>query len=103
MIIQHKALMSLKQKATALLLPCRIKMTANLRTLTCQREKPPSFLALNLRASPPTAIGLADEFIQVPMVGFTESLNISVSAAICIHYLTAGLRKSSLPWQLNRR
>jgi tRNA (guanosine-2'-O-)-methyltransferase len=49
----------------------------------------------------PTAISLAEEFVQVPMVGFTESLNISVSAAICIHQLTTILRKSSLPWQLN--
>ena len=25
---------------------------------------------------------LADEFVKIPMVGFTESLNISVTAAI---------------------
>jgi len=49
----------------------------------------------------PEAISLADEFIQVPMVGFTESLNISVSAAICVHHLTSALRKSALPWNLS--
>ncbi len=46
------------------------------------------------------AVSLADEFIQVPMVGFTESLNISVSAAICIHHLTSSLRRSTLSWRL---
>jgi tRNA (guanosine-2'-O-)-methyltransferase len=29
-------------------------------------------------------LGRADGFIKIPMVGFTESLNISVSAAIII-------------------
>ena len=36
----------------------------------------------------------ADEFIRIPMYGFTESLNISVSAAIVLQELTARLRKS---------
>ena len=48
----------------------------------------------------PGALDLADEFIQIPMVGFTESLNISVSAAICIHFLTHQLRKSGIEWHL---
>jgi tRNA (guanosine-2'-O-)-methyltransferase len=34
------------------------------------------------------------------MFGFTESMNISVSAAICIHALVTQLRRSSLPWVL---
>lgn len=44
----------------------------------------------------------ADEFLQIPMVGFTESLNISVSAAIILQDVTAGLRRSSLQWQLSK-
>jgi tRNA (guanosine-2'-O-)-methyltransferase len=35
------------------------------------------------------------------MVGFTESLNISVSAAIIIQNLTERLRKSDIAWQLS--
>jgi len=42
----------------------------------------------------------ADGYIKIPMAGFTESLNISVAAAIILHNLTDQLRKSSLPWQL---
>lgn len=42
----------------------------------------------------------ADEFLQIPMEGFTESLNISVSAAIILQDLTARLRKSKIEWQL---
>jgi len=42
----------------------------------------------------------ADGFLKIPMVGFTESLNISVSAAIVIQDLTNRLRKSDVNWQL---
>lgn len=42
----------------------------------------------------------ADGFLKIPMVGFTESLNISVSAAIVIQDLTNRLRKSGINWKL---
>ena len=42
----------------------------------------------------------ADGFLKVPMVGFSESLNISVSAALIIQQLGDTLRKSNLPWHL---
>lgn len=38
----------------------------------------------------------ADGFVKIPMYGFTESFNISVSAAICLYELTARLRKSHI-------
>jgi tRNA (guanosine-2'-O-)-methyltransferase len=34
------------------------------------------------------------------MVGFTESLNISVSATIILQYMTTQLRKSNIEWRL---
>jgi tRNA (guanosine-2'-O-)-methyltransferase len=43
----------------------------------------------------------ADGFLKIPMVGFTESLNISVSAAIIIQNLMNRLRNSSIDWQLS--
>ena len=43
----------------------------------------------------------ADGFLKIPMVGFTESLNISVSAAIIIQDLTNRLRQSDVNWQLS--
>ncbi|WP_445454759.1 TrmH family RNA methyltransferase [Flavobacterium sp. 25HG05S-40] len=42
----------------------------------------------------------ADGYLKIPMVGFTESLNISVSAAIIIQDLTTRLRQSDVNWQL---
>lgn len=44
----------------------------------------------------------ADGFLKIPMVGFTESLNISVSAAIIIQNLMSRLRKSDIKWQITQ-
>ena len=48
-----------------------------------------------------TAIDNADEYLRIPMYGFTESYNISVSAALVLFTLTEKLRKSDFPWQLS--
>ena len=42
----------------------------------------------------------ADGFLKISMVGYTESLNISVSAAIIIQDVTNRLRQSDIHWQL---
>lgn len=43
---------------------------------------------------------LADEFIQIPMCGFVESLNVSASAAIMVYELAHRMRNSNIKWQL---
>jgi len=44
----------------------------------------------------------ADEYLKIPMYGFTESFNISVSAAIVLHHLSEKLRKQPKEfWELN--
>lgn len=47
------------------------------------------------------AMSQVDDFIRIPMVGFTESFNLSVSAAICLYQLTSNLRESDLNWSLS--
>ena len=46
------------------------------------------------------AFNLADELITIPMFGFTESFNLSVSAGICLHSFLSRLRASEVEWQL---
>ena len=43
----------------------------------------------------------ADSFLKIPMVGFTESLNISVSAAIILQHVTTKLKQTDINWQLS--
>ena len=45
----------------------------------------------------------ADGFLKIPMVGFTESLNISVAAAIILQSVTTKLRSSKIDWQLSTK
>ncbi|MDA3879233.1 MAG: RNA methyltransferase [Prolixibacteraceae bacterium] len=45
----------------------------------------------------------ADEFLKIPMFGFTESFNISVSAAIILHHLTHKIRNSETDWKLTEK
>ncbi|MCB4808767.1 RNA methyltransferase [Tamlana sp. 62-3] len=42
----------------------------------------------------------ADCYLKIPMVGFTESLNISVSAAIILQHVTTKLKQTNVNWQL---
>lgn len=41
-----------------------------------------------------------DGSVRIPMYGFSESFNLSVSTAICLYDLTTRLRKSNIDWQL---
>ena len=43
----------------------------------------------------------ADASIKIPMYGFTESLNISVSAAIILQSLTSRLKNSTINWEFS--
>tara|TARA_B100000700_G_scaffold326334_1_gene437593 strand:- start:635 stop:1324 length:690 start_codon:yes stop_codon:yes gene_type:complete len=48
------------------------------------------------------SLNLADKKMNIEMHGFTESLNISVSAAICCQYLSHKMRKSAVNWQIKK-
>lgn len=48
------------------------------------------------------ALADADAFVKIPMYGFTESFNISVSASIILFHLTEKLKKSDISWSLTQ-
>ncbi len=45
--------------------------------------------------------GEADVFLKYPMYGFTQSFNISVSAALIVSHLIHRLHATDIPWQLD--
>lgn len=49
----------------------------------------------------PEAIEMADEHIRIPMYGFTESFNISVSVSLCLFYFTERIRVENADWRLS--
>jgi tRNA (guanosine-2'-O-)-methyltransferase len=48
-----------------------------------------------------TVLDSADEHVHIPMDGFTQSFNISVSAAVCLYELRRKLVQGDSPWQLS--
>lgn len=49
------------------------------------------------------ALDMADTFVRIPMYGFSESFNISVSAAMCLQETMFKLRQSSIDWKLTKQ
>lgn len=45
----------------------------------------------------------ADEFVFIPMYGFTESFNISVSVSIIISSFIEKLKNTNIKWQLSKK
>lgn len=46
------------------------------------------------------ALEHADGYARIPMVGFSESFNISVGAALCLYELATRIRKTNDGWRL---
>lgn len=48
------------------------------------------------------ALAQADTFVKIPMYGFVESFNVSVSVALCLYDVMQRLRNSSIDWRLSQ-
>ena len=69
-------------------------------TFDLEKGKSALLFGTELNGLTERALELADEYIQIPMVGFTESYNISVSAAITLYSLRKRLEASALEWKM---
>ena len=65
------------------------------------QQKTALLFGTEMQGLTPEAISMADGFMKIPMVGFTESFNISVSVAICLYHLTPKIRQEVTNWQLS--
>ena len=90
----------LKEKGYRIVATTPHEKGCNLNELSI--EKPLALIfGTELTGISETAIAHADEFVQIPMYGFTESFNISVSAALCLHTLSEKLHRSTVDWHLS--
>lgn len=64
-------------------------------------ERPMAFcFGTELTGLSDALLSAADEHLRIPMHGFTESYNISASAAIVLYTVMQRLRESNVHWQL---
>ncbi len=59
-------------------------------------------LGTELQGLSDEAFDMADYTINIPMFGFTESFNISVSAALIMYELTKRMHESDIQWHLSK-
>ena len=71
-----------------------------LKDLDITKGKMALFFGTELTGFSKTISENADEFVRIPMFGFTESFNISVSVALCLQEIVHKLHSSGLNWQL---
>lgn len=64
-------------------------------------QKTALFFGTETEGLSPSVLENADAHLTIPMVGFTESLNISVAVAIILQRLTTRLRESDYKWHLS--
>ncbi len=90
----------LKQKGYSIIATSPHKDDINLNDLSLDRKTALVF-GTELDGISDTVSELADGFVRIPMAGFSESFNISVSVAICLYNLTRRLKSSEIDWQLS--
>jgi tRNA (guanosine-2'-O-)-methyltransferase len=95
-----EAIGSLKKAGYRIVAATPHKEDADVRDFNLAAGKVAIMLGTEMQGLSKEALGLADEFVKIPMMGFTESFNVSVSAAIILYELNVRLRNSDLPWRL---
>lgn len=97
-----EAIANLKKKGYRIVATTPHIGDTSLECFDLSRGKVALIFGTELTGISPTIEQNADEFLKIPMCGFVESLNISVSAAVILHYLTLKLRNMNISWQLSR-
>jgi tRNA (guanosine-2'-O-)-methyltransferase len=89
------ALRQLKNKGYRIVATSPHKNDCPISEYDLEKGKTALLLGSELNGLSPAAMQAADEFVKIPMTGFTESLNISVSAAIFLYHLTGLLKNGN--------
>ena len=91
---------ALKEKGYRIVATSPNQEGATPETFDLEKGKAVLMFGTELNGLTQRALELADEFIRIPMVGFTESYNISVSAAVILYQLRKRLERSAIPWRI---
>lgn len=96
----YRGIKALKKQGYRIVATSPHKDGSTPETFNLERGKAALLFGTELSGLTDRAMELADEYIQIPMVGFTESYNISVSAALTLYTLRKRLELSSLDWKI---
>jgi tRNA (guanosine-2'-O-)-methyltransferase len=97
-----RGIKALKNKGYRIVATSPHKEGATPETFDLEKGKAAILFGTELSGLTEQAMEQADEYIQIPMVGFTESYNISVSAALTLYTLRRRLEVSTLDWRIGK-
>jgi len=95
------AIDQLKRKGYRIVATSLSESAVSLEDFNLEKRKCALFFGTELTGLTENMLSHADEYLKIPVYGFTDSFNISVSAAIILHHLIIKLRKSNLAWNLS--
>lgn len=96
-----KAIDAIKSKGYRIVATIPDKESALLDDFSLESGKVALLFGTELTGLSDEIIQLSDEYLSIPMFGFTRSFNISVSAAIILHHLVSKLKRSDIDWRLS--
>lgn len=97
-----EAIRRLKQQGYRIVATSPHTYVSNLNNFDISRGKFALFFGTELTGLSNHVLDNADDYLLIPTYGFSESLNISVSAAICLQTLTERLRSSKIDISLSQ-
>ena len=97
---EEETLSEMKDKGYRIVVTLPEQGASSLHNFDIDRGKIALVMGNEREGVSPVVKEMADEFLYIPMAGFSQSLNISVSTAVIISELTGKIRSSNLEWRL---
>ncbi len=93
---------SLKDKGYRIVATSPHKTQTDLINFDLSKGKTALFFGTELEGLSNLVLENADEYLHIPMYGFTESFNLSVSAAICFYEMRMKMEKENIKWHMTK-
>ena len=93
---------SLKNKGYRIVATSPHNSQTDLINFDLSKGKTALFFGTELEGLSNLVLENADEYLHIPMYGFTESFNLSVSAAICLYEIRMKMEKENIKWQMTK-
>ena len=95
-----QCIQKLKKKGYRIIATTPHKNDCNLQDFDLKKGKIALLFGTEMEGLTDVSLKEADEYLKIPMYGFTESFNLSVAAGICLQHLSQKLRQENIDWQL---
>lgn len=91
---------SLKNKSYRIVATTPHNSQTDLINFDLSKGKTALFFGTEVEGLSDVVLENADEHLHIPMYGFTESFNLSVSAAICLYEMRMKMEKENIKWHM---